>query len=323
MSKPFIDVAVGIILRADGQILLGQRPTDKAWPGWWELPGGKIEAGETVQQALVRELMEELGIEVTESTPWVTYVHEYPKTIVRLGFCKVTAWHGEPRGMENQALAWVDPQGPLSVGPVLPATEPPLRWLTFPDRYLVSNIGSAEGLPAWLERLDAALGSGPLFVQFREPEWQARAHQDDMEQRQLQSAFESVLQRCRQVGAKCLVNAVHSESWWTQADGVHLRATDIELRRAVPAKPALLAASVHDEDECLAAREMDVDFMVMGHVLDTPSHPDTPGMGWEAFQALAHQAGCPVYAIGGQSGDTLATAKSHSAHGIAFMRADA
>jgi len=91
---------------------------------------------------------------------------------------------------------------------------------------------------------------------------------------------------------------------------------------AVPAKPALLAASIHDEEECLAAREMNVDFMVMGHVLDTPSHPDTPGMGWERFQALAYQAGCPVYAIGGRSADTLETAKSHSAHGIAFMRAD-
>ena len=76
MSKPFIDVAVGIILRPDGQILLGQRPADKPWPGWWELPGGKIEAGETVLQALARELEEELGIQVIDSAPWVTYVHE-------------------------------------------------------------------------------------------------------------------------------------------------------------------------------------------------------------------------------------------------------
>lgn len=109
MSKPFIDVAVGIVLRDDGRVLLGQRPAGKPWPEWWELPGGKIEPGETVREALVRELKEELDIDVTAATPWVTYVHEYPKTIVELAFCQVTAWEGEPRGLENQALLWVDP----------------------------------------------------------------------------------------------------------------------------------------------------------------------------------------------------------------------
>jgi len=322
-DKPFIDVAVGILLQPDGRILLGQRPDDKPWPGWWELPGGKIEAGESVQQALTRELEEELGIRVTESAPWVTYVHEYPKTIVRLAFCKVTGWEGEPRGMENQALAWTQPHEPLEVGPVLPATEPPLRWLTFPDRYLVSRIGSAQGLETWLQKLDAALEKGVGLVQFREPQWQARAHHDETEQGQLETAFQTVLKRCRDAGARCLVNAVHRESWWTRADGVHLRSADILLRRAVPPKPALVAASVHNEEERQAAITMKVDFMVMGHVLATPSHPDADAMGWERFATLAQGAGCPVYAIGGQGPETLRTAQQHGAHGIAFMRADA
>lgn|SRR5690554_4130353 len=322
MSKPFIDVAVGVLLRPDGKVLLGQRPFEKAWPGWWELPGGKIEPGESVEQALVRELQEELGITATQFTRWVTYVHEYPKTIVRLAFCKVTAWEGEPRGMENQALAWTHPQQPLEVGPVLPATEPPLRWLTFPERYLVSDIGSSEGLPPWLERLDAALNKGVGFVQFREPQWQALAHQDEGARQQLEAAFQSVLERCHQAGARCLVNAVHPESWWTQADGVHLRGADVLLRRAIPPQPALVAASVHNEEERQAARELKVDFMVMGHVLPTPSHPDRPAMGWERFRQLAEGAGCPVYAIGGQSEQTLREAQQHGAHGIAVMRGE-
>ena len=322
MSKPFIEVAVGVILRADGRVLLGQRPEGKAWPAWWELPGGKIEPGENVHEALVRELQEELGIQVTESTPWVTYVHEYPKTIVRLAFHKVTAWEGEPRGMENQALAWTFPQQPLEVGPVLPATEPPLRWLTFSDQYLLSHIGAADGLEAWLNRLDAALAKGVGLVQFREPEWQARAHQDQAEQRRLEAAFHAVLERCRQGGAKCLVNSVHPESWWSQADGVHLRSSDVMLRRAVPPKPALRAASVHNEDERQAAADMGVDFMVIGHVLATPSHPDSEPMGWQRFAELSLGAGCPVYAIGGQSPATLNTAKQHGAQGVAFLRAE-
>lgn len=321
MSKPFIDVAVGILLRPDGRILLGQRPDDKPWPGWWELPGGKIEAGESVLQALARELDEELGIRVVESAPWVTYVHEYPKNIVRLAFCKVTAWEGEPRGLEGQRLAWADPAAPLQVGPVLPATEPPLRWLTLPDRYLVSDIGSPEGLEAWLRRLDAALAAGVRLVQFREPEWEARVRDDDAGYGQLTAAFQAVLERCRAAGARCLVNAAHRESWWPRADGVHLRAADVLLRRAVPPRPALRAASVHNEEERQAASDMRVDFMVMGHVLDTPSHPEAAGMGWQRFEALARDAGCPVYAIGGQNAGTLRTAQKHGAHGIAFMRA--
>lgn len=322
MPKPFVDVAVGVILGPDGRVLLGQRPDDKPWPGWWELPGGKIEAGESIQEALHRELQEELGIEVTHSSPWVTYVHEYPKTIVRLAFCKVTAWKGEPRGLENQALAWAHPHQPLEVGPVLPATEPPLRWLTFPDRYFVSSIGAADGLPAWLVRLDTALEKGVGLVQFREPEWQRRAHDDNQEARQLEAAFHAVVQRCRAAGARCLVNAVHSESWWMQADGVHLRGSDVLLHRAVPSRPGLLAASVHNEAERQAARDMKVDFMVMGHVLPTPSHPGQRALDWDGFETLARDAGCPVYAIGGQGSQTLATAQQHGAHGIAFIRGD-
>lgn len=322
MSKPFIDVAVGVILRADGRVLLGQRPEGKPWSEWWELPGGKIEPGESVQQALARELDEELGIKVTESAPWVTYVHEYPKSIVRLAFCKVTGWEGEPRGLENQALAWTHPHQPLEVGPVLPATEPPLRWLTFPDRYLISQIDSAGTLDTWLARLDAALETGVGLVQFREPEWQARADHDDAERQALESAFQAVLQRCRKAGARCLINAVHAESWWPQADGVQLRGTDLQQRRALPFRPSLLAASVHNEAERQAAYEMQVDFMVMGHVLDTPSHPGAAGMGWEGFAELAQGAGRPVYAIGGQGSATLHEAQRHGAHGVAFMRAE-
>src|SRR5690606_24974645 len=138
MSKPFVDVAAGLVLKPDGQLLLAERPGDKPWSGWWELPGGKIEPGENVLQALARELKEELDIDVTEAARWVTHVHEYPKTIVRLSFCKVTAWQGTPTGVEGQALAWVKTDRPLEIGPLLPATEPPLRWLQLPERYLLT-----------------------------------------------------------------------------------------------------------------------------------------------------------------------------------------
>ena len=107
MPEKIIDVAVGVLLRPDGTVLLGNRPADKPWPGWWELPGGKLEPGESVMRALARELHEELGIQLHTATPWVTYMHAYPTTTVRLAFCRVTGWDGEPQGLEGQLLRWV------------------------------------------------------------------------------------------------------------------------------------------------------------------------------------------------------------------------
>ncbi len=335
-TKPHIYVAAGLILRPDGSLLLGQRPEGKPWEGWWELPGGKIEPGETVLQALARELQEELNIQVTQSTPWVEYTHEYPKNIVHLMFCRVTGWEGAPESAENQALAWVHPDQPLPVSPLLPATEPPLRWLRLPTRYLLSSIENAEGLPAFLERLDAALADGVRLVQFREPAWQLRytqgrsEHDASVSPRQkifdsygdLRHAFEQVLQRCRDHGAKCLVNSIHPESWWAEADGVHLRAEDARylLRQGSPRPAGMVGVSTHDAEEISLARKLDADFAVLGHVLDTPSHPQRAGMGWEAFAECLRGAGLPVFALGGQSSDTLADAMAHGAHGIAGIR---
>ncbi|WP_156517816.1 NUDIX domain-containing protein, partial [Achromobacter ruhlandii] len=191
MSDKIIDVAAGLILRPDGMLLLGQRPEGKPWSGWWELPGGKLEPGETVLQALARELQEEIGIRVTQSRPWVTYVHAYPHTTVRLAFCHVTGWEGEPRSLENQRLEWVDPANAASVGDLLPATLPPLRWLQLPTAYGISSIGSRAGLSAFLGRLDAALARGIRLVQLREPQWP-----DGPASTSLHEALQQIVKRC-------------------------------------------------------------------------------------------------------------------------------
>jgi 8-oxo-dGTP diphosphatase len=122
-----VDVAVGVLIDADGRFLLTSRPEGKVYAGHWEFPGGKLEAGESVDAALRRELHEELGIVIGAAQPWRETIVDYPHALVRLHFCKVHDWQGAFEMREGQQMAWQ--QLPVRVGPVLPGTVPVLRWL--------------------------------------------------------------------------------------------------------------------------------------------------------------------------------------------------
>ena len=121
-----VDVAVGVLIDAQGRFLLTTRPPGKVYAGYWEFPGGKVEPGESIEQALRRELQEELGISIAAAQPWQVELVDYPHARVRLHFCKVFAWQGEFEMREGQAMAWQ--QLPVQVAPVLPGTVPVLRW---------------------------------------------------------------------------------------------------------------------------------------------------------------------------------------------------
>lgn len=121
-----VDVAVGVLIDRDGQFLLTSRPVGKVYAGYWEFPGGKLEKGETVEQALRRELHEELGITIGAVHPWKIELMDYEHARVRLHFCKVYDWSGEFEMREQQAMAWQTL--PVCVAPVLPGTVPVLRW---------------------------------------------------------------------------------------------------------------------------------------------------------------------------------------------------
>jgi 8-oxo-dGTP diphosphatase len=121
-----VDVAVGVLIDGEGRFLMTSRPAGKVYADHWEFPGGKLEAGETVAQALRRELNEELGIDIGQAHPWQVEMVDYPHALVRLHFCKVYEWAGEFEMREGQAMAWE--QLPVQVRPVLPGTIPVLRW---------------------------------------------------------------------------------------------------------------------------------------------------------------------------------------------------
>ena len=120
------DVAVGILMQSNGDVLLAQRPPGKPYAGYWEFPGGKVESGEEILAALKREFMEELGIELLQAQAWCGVEYIYPHAHVRLHFYLCHAWHGEPQSLEGQDFAW---QGQVGLTPLLPATIPLLAWL--------------------------------------------------------------------------------------------------------------------------------------------------------------------------------------------------
>ena len=126
-DRPVTDVAVGVLIAPDGQFLLTTRPPGKVYAGYWEFPGGKLELGETVAQALRRELQEEIGVTVGEVHLWREQLVDYPHALVRLHFCKVFDWQGDLHMHEGQTFAWQ--RLPVTVEPVLPGTVPVLQWL--------------------------------------------------------------------------------------------------------------------------------------------------------------------------------------------------
>ena len=126
-DRAVVDVAVGVLIQPNGDFLLTSRPKGKVYEGYWEFPGGKLEAGETVAQALQRELHEELGITIGPAALWKVEMVDYPHALVRLSFCKVFSWRGELQMREAQSFAWQ--QLPVQVEPVLPGTVPVLQWL--------------------------------------------------------------------------------------------------------------------------------------------------------------------------------------------------
>lgn len=125
-ERPITEVAVGVLVKPDGQFLLTSRPEGKVYAGYWEFPGGKVETGESVEQALARELHEEIGIRIGAAHPWQTLVMDYPHARVRLNFCKVYDWTGGFQMLEGQQMAWA--ALPVQVKPVLPGTIPVLQW---------------------------------------------------------------------------------------------------------------------------------------------------------------------------------------------------
>ena len=309
-----IEVAAAVILRADGsEFLLAQRPAGKVYAGYWEFPGGKVEAGETVRAALLRELREELGISVSACSPWLTRVFTYPHATVRLNFWRVTAWAGEigiSAPLEHDAVDWQKCGKSTSVTPILPANAPILKALALPATMAIT-MGESEGVERQLERLEEALETGLRLIQVRDKGWPCA---------QRLWFAEAVRRIAGQRGALVLINDDEDIARRIGADGLHLSAAGLAACLQRP-DFAWVGASCHGADELRRAAELGLDYALLGPVLPTPTHPDATGLGWAEFARLIAGTPLPVFALGGMKSGMLSVAQKRGAHGIALMRA--
>lgn len=311
LVKPRIDVAVAVVFNTHGQVLWGCRPEGKPYAGYWEFPGGKVEPDETVWQALVRELKEELDITALEGGPWFRIEHDYEHANVRLHLYRVWRFDGSPKSLENQRFTWASLDS-SDLSPILPATEPLLPKLAQPTVMALSNYEA--GFEACAKRLEQGLSRAtmPIYVQFREKTLKGDA---------LIQAFEHCYGLCQKTGQVMLLN---SDTWINLA--VHLDAlpcplhlTQAHLLSGQFQGVQCAGASVHDTDSLHMAFDRGLSYAVLGAVKPTSSHPGQPGLGWQGFLDSALGARLPVFAIGGLAWGDMPDARRHGAHGIAML----
>ena len=312
MTK-IVEVAAAVMLRADGrEFLLAQRPEGKVYAGYWEFPGGKVEPGETVRAALIRELQEELGITVTACSPWLTRTFSYPHATVRLNFWRVTAWDGEigiTAPLEHAAVDWQKCGKSARVAPILPANDPILKALALPTTMAIT-MAESEGVERQLERLEEALNGGLRLIQVRDKGWPPA---------QRLWFAETVVRLAHSHDALVVINDDEEIARRVGADGIHLSATRLASCAKRP-DFAWVGASCHNTAEITRAGELDFDYALLGPVLPTLTHPESSGIGWGGFADLLAGNTLPVLALGGMKPEMLAEAQGYGAHGIALMR---
>ncbi|WP_237134815.1 Nudix family hydrolase [Pseudohongiella sp. O18] len=317
-----VHVAVGVILGTDGKILITQRHARQHLGGYWEFPGGKVEPDESVGQALARELLEELNIRVISHQPLCRITHHYPDKSVLLDVHEVIAFEGEPRGMENQPMRWLD-RRELRSDQFPAANRAIIRALHLPDHVMIYDCGTpaAEPLPTGalansalvrLRRTDSD-PSPSNYCAMASKLIQRYSHNatDTQPVRFLLDTDLNSHPETLQLAKKF---PLHVAGFYLNSHAAKEIPVGHQLERA---DDLLLGTSCHSEVELHHAAELAVDFAIVSPVLPTTSHPGKPGTGWPAFSQLASDFPAAVYAMGGMQLADLETAKQAGARGIA------
>ncbi len=305
-----IHVVAGVLRDRAGRVLLAQRPQGKDFASLWEFPGGKCEPGEDPQEALRRELREELGIETGALEHLIGVPWRYAHKSIFLDVYTVRDYTGDPHAREHQALRWADPAR-LSELPMPPADLPVTTALRLPSTYVISPEPGETA--QFLRAIQSVIDSGAKLIQLRAKSLSPMA---------LRPLAAAVRDLTAAAGATLLLNG-HLELVQELAlDGVHLSAAELRRHTRRPLAPGRwVAASCHDAQELQHAAAIGADFVVLGPVRRTASHPDAVPLGWQAFAQLCASVPLPVYALGGLSESDVGQAVAAGAQGVAGISA--
>jgi 8-oxo-dGTP diphosphatase len=304
-------IAVAVISNNRGDVLISQRHSSAIHGGFWEFPGGKVEPGELVEQALQRELTEELGIEVRRMRQLIRLPYSYPEHNVFLDVWCVDEFEGEPSGLEGQPIRWVAREQ-LSKYKFPEANSRIIGAINLADYLLITpDPGEEAQWPVFLSHLKQRLygSAATLMVILRAKSLNSRQYQELAQQvASICSEQQVVLQ---------LTEVSDLPSVGLHLTSAQLRAAPTNLCEAVGS----LSASCHDLAELKLAERLGVDFALLSPVLATMTHPDATPLGWQQFQKCVDQVAIPVYALGGMTPADLGMAHQHGAQGVAAIRA--
>jgi len=302
-----VHVAVAAIINND-EVLISLRPDHVHQGGLWEFPGGKVEQGESVEAALIRELKEEIGIEIEHTTPLIRISHNYLDKSVLLDVWRIHSFKGEAHGAEGQQVRWCK-INQLNPSDFPQANRAIIKVLQFPDQLLIT--GNAVDTDDFNSRLEKALLKGIRLVQLRSKESSGDA---------FFSLVAHASSMCKTYDASLLLNTDLDVFMQMDADGLHLNSRRLfEYTERPVAKDKLLSVSCHNEQEIQQANRLNADIILLSPVNPTASHPEVPGLGWSRFMNLVAKSNCPVYALGGMELSDMKIAKQHGAQGIAAI----
>lgn len=316
MNPDVLHVAVGVIRNNKNQILLSRRPANVHQANLWEFPGGKLEPGETVREALSRELNEELALIIKSTKPLIRIYHDYEEHSVLLDVWQIDSWGSDllddngQLGQEGQKIEWVDISN-LSTRDFPAANKAIIKAVQLSDFYLICPEPEGD-CNNYINKFKACISAGARLFQLRFSE---QSHYD-----RHKALITELLELCRSSHSRLLINSLPDYAVKIGAHGVHLNSARLLQFDERPLDESfLVSASCHNLSELEHACKIDVDFAVLSPVNKTSSHESVTPLGWDKFKDLVDSVNIPIYALGGMGVNDMKKCREFGAQGVSVL----